>query len=1058
MPTHEHTINIALGEVLQQLRPHSWRIVSEQLGQLRGGGRPDILIEEASQWPVVIEAERANHDSAESDAKNRLGRIVNETRKPIESAIALVYPPGLLELDGEALRQALRDTDQLEYALLTRTPGGGLERLPESGWLNGSARDLAMLAHRASTPAPRVERMGVILEQSIENAAAEFTARHPSHAPGSLGADIAALLGQSDDQAGQTRRMAMTVIINALIFHEALAQAEFYITNPQSPPSGPPSGSQSPLHAGTSSTPPSATGAARSPSPSPPAPRAESSPSDRGGSPRRLQHLRQLLPPGDFDLDALTLEWQAVLKINYWPIFATAAEIIRKLPEETAAEVLTPLRKGALRLVQRGLAKSHDLTGVIFQRLIADRKFLATFYTRPAAAALLAGLAIPADRAPGGAQWGDEDTIAALQIGDFACGTGTLLSAAYQRIGLLHELHGGDPKTLHAPMMKHGLVGLDVLNIAVHLTAAQLAGTHPDVPFDGECLLTMPYNEPETAVGSLELLVPHASPDMIDAAAAVTAGGRSPENIQDLVTKVGHGRFDLVIMNPPFSRATSHEGGNIGQGSPAFAAFDTPREVQQAKLKHLNRVAGKGKFGNMRAGLGTHFVDLGLRKLSNGGTLALVLPTTSLSGALWQQLRDALRANFENITVVSVSEAGSFDRSFSADTGIAECLIVASDKGESCQYARFVMLNRQPASTARVDSIAAGIQHLTERADSDHQTEPEMDSRQLYAGNEYVGQIISAPLPIDGPWPIAGIDDFELVSAAAELCNGRLVEVGNPTTKPIPIPIVPVRTIAGVGFSDMEIAGDKPDGDPQGPFELVRPAESNVPNYPMLWNHKAALERHLTVGYDSEGRIKQIQRLQTGIDRDAATVWATATRAHYNRDLRFNSQSLTVAMTERKCIGGRAWPSVILHDPNHEYAFSLWCNSTLGLLTHWWVTNKSQDGRGTTTVTGIPNIPTLDTRALTKAQHAEAKKQFQALANTRFLPFDQIDEDPARAKLDRAILVNVLNLPNSLVAPNGPIDLIRRKLAQEPQIHGGKKSRVLFTPNGERSVKRDDRA
>ncbi|MXY85738.1 MAG: hypothetical protein F4Y95_04400, partial [Chloroflexi bacterium] len=74
-----------------------------------------------------------------------------------------------------------------------------------------------------------------------------------------------------------------------------------------------------------------------------------------------------------------------------------------------------------------------------------------------------------------------------------------------------------------------------------------------------------------------------------------------------------------------------------------------------------------------------------------------------------------------------------------------------------------------------------------------------------------------------------------------------------------------------------------------------------------------------------------------------------------------------------------------------------------------------------------------------------------------FLPFDQIDEDPARAKLDRAILVDVLGLPESLVEPGGPIDLIRRKLAREPQIHGGKKSRVVFTDDGEKSVKREDR-
>lgn len=76
-------------------------------------------------------------------------------------------------------------------------------------------------------------------------------------------------------------------------------------------------------------------------------------------------------------------------------------------------------------------------------------------------------------------------------------------------MSLLHELHGGEPSRLHGPMMRHGLVGLDVVKIAVHLTAAMLASSHPDTPFDGECLLTMPYGgqgDGSVALGSLELL------------------------------------------------------------------------------------------------------------------------------------------------------------------------------------------------------------------------------------------------------------------------------------------------------------------------------------------------------------------------------------------------------------------------------------------------------------------------------------------------------------------------------------------------------------------------
>ena len=157
----------------------------------------------------------------------------------------------------------------------------------------------------------------------------------------------------------------------------------------------------------------------------------------------------------------------------------------------------------------------------------------------------------------------------------------------------------------------------------------------------------------------------------------------------------------------------------------------------------------------------------------------------------------------------------------------------------------------------------------------------------------------------------------------------------------------------------------------------------------MLWAHDAKRERRLVVEPDSEGQIKS-----AGLGEKADRIWNTATRAHYNRDLRFNSQSLIVAMTERPCIGGTAWPSVIFEESEHEYAFALWCNSTLGLLMHWWVTNKTQSGRGRTTVTGIPSIPTLDVRTLTGEQLAAARAAFEDLRERRLLPFDQIDEDP----------------------------------------------------------------
>ena len=240
----------------------------------------------------------------------------------------------------------------------------------------------------------------------------------------------------------------------------------------------------------------------------------------------------------------------------------------------------------------------------------------------------------------------------------------------------------------------------------------------------------------------------------------------------------------------------------------------------------------------------------------------------------------------------------------------------------------------------------------------------------------------------------------------------------------------------------------------RGAFLIYLPPITPAPTYPVLWAHDSKRERALIVDPDSEG---QVEIVSTESAEKAERIWETATRAHYNRDLRFNSQSLIVAMTERPTIGGRAWPSVILGEPDHEYAFALWCNSTLGLLLHWWTSNKTQAGRGTTTVTAIPRIPALDLRALSPAQHEAAREAFEALRGERFLPFDQIDEDPARAELDRRLLLGVLGLPPALCAEGGPLALLRRKLAAEPQIHGGKRTRVVFEGGGERTERRPPR-
>ena len=709
--THEQTVNVALGEELAKLR-QGWQVLADRTGDVLVGerGRPDVLVLEPAGWPVVIEAKHhPYHAAAEEAALGRLGSRPVGSKHDIETSIALVYPADFANLDGGALRQAIRETERLEYSLYTRIKDQEHdgERLPAGGWLRGGLKDLAMLVRRAATPAQRVDELADVLEGGINDAADRFSTLHPEVGEG-RGAQLAEILEQTDDPAGQTRRVAMTVLINALIFHEALAQAGFRIR---------PEGTQRAVHS--------------------------------------LEAFQQL----EFRRQELLDEWAAILERNYWPIFSTASRLLDPtvMPIETASDVLQPLYFTSRRLVEGGVTRSHDLTGIVFQRLIADRKFLAANYTRPEGAALLAALALPLGDPPGGSDWADGETLAAVQIGDFACGTGTLLSAAYQRLSLLHELHGGDPRALHGPLMTNGLVGLDVLNIAVHLTAAMLAGSHPDTPFDGECLLTMPYGDQRNssvAVGSNELLAAEVQAGLIHQAAATTAGGRTPEDVHDLISRVGHGKFDLVIMNPPFTRNTNHEGDHRDVPLPAYAAFETPPEVQSGMAKREKRLAGKSAAdGN--AGLASFFTELSHRKVRAGGRVAEVLPLSALSGKSWEAVRQQWRDNYSDLIAITIAGAGDDEASFSGDTGMAECLIVAT-RGDSRAVSgrgTFVTLVNQPSSTYHGDLVAAAIQGAVSQGGIRRLEDGPLGTTPIRLGDEYCGYLLDCPLPTQGPWP-----------------------------------------------------------------------------------------------------------------------------------------------------------------------------------------------------------------------------------------------------------------------------------------------------------------
>ena len=706
---------------------------------------------------------------------------------------------------------------------------------------------------------------------------------------------------------------------------------------------------------------------------------------------------------GHIDKARLLDTWDAILEINYWPIFSIARDIVRELPIKAVPPVMERIAQSVSELAQLGATSYHDLTGRMFQTLITDRKFLATFYTLPESACLLAEMAV--ERLD--VDWSDREAIAELRVVDFACGTGALLSAAQRAIYRRYRRAGGDDKDLHKVMMERVLTGLDIMPAATHLTCSMLSSAHPSVGYGESRIHTMPYGIEgnETHIGALDLLEVEGSSSLF--ATGESVGATEKESSDSHFVTVKDGSCDLVIMNPPFTRPTNHAGIERDDTPiPSFAGFGKSHDEQRAMSTKLKGC--RPEFGQGHAGLASSFMDLGHRKLKDGGVLALVIPFAFARGRAWEKARRALAAHYGDICVASIAATGATKMSFSADTGIAECLVVAVKKQQLSSRATFFNLRSRPASL------------LEAAVESRRSTDSSMEGDLREAGR-------------------AGVLSTSVSVAAKALGEGQLLLPRN--LGATLVRVAKLKEFASRGLYHLDINGGPTDlhktGPPQGPF-IVRPiSPGEVPTYPMLWAHSAALERRFEVQIDSCGDALP------GDHKRAAERWKrAASRLHVNLDFRLNSQSLAMCLTPEKSLGGRAWPNVIPHDQRYEIPMLLWCNSTLGLIVYWWKGSRQQAGRSILTITVTPDLPVLDPRALTEGQLDHCLAIFDDMKKREFLPANEAYRDETRKDLDRQLLFGVTSVLQLDPGLEEGLDLLRKQWCAEPSVHGGKGTRI----------------
>ncbi len=863
--------------------------------------------------------------------------------------------------DADDLNAALSDA-RLSYCVLYAD--GSESRFPESGWLTGTVGSLADMIRLVSVPQKAVNDAADALERGIERIAAildELVVLRPY-----ITIHIAGILGMVN--VPQTRRMAAAILANAMVFHDRIAGM-----------------------------------------------------SDNDIKPVTLVSGRDARTPKHDTLEA----WSEILKINYWPIFAVAKDILLHLPFEPAARVLRTLELTVEEVNATGIDSSHDLTGRVFQRLIADRKYLATFYTLPASASLLARLAVDKMK---DVDWSDRDAIGNLRIGDFACGTGALLSAVYEQIAARHERAGGDPVELHANMMEEVLYGCDVMPSAIHITGSTLSGARTNVGFDNSRLYTLPYGKQEdgsVAIGSLELLQSSSVMTLFNTSdPALRTGSVGEEAVTNVTVDIPDEGFDVVIMNPPFTRATNHEGAHADITNPAFAAFGATQADQTAMGNRMNQF-GRGTCYHGNAGIASAFAALAHRKLKPGGVLALVLPLSAASGLSWQAFRRMIAQGYTDLTVLSIAANGK-DMSFSSDTGMAECLVIArklmKDDPPTLAGKRvgLTSLRRRPHGLAPAATVAENIIDsgpIRQIEDGPYGGTP------LTAGDERIGEMLTTPDNTNGEtWGAVRSSDFSVAQVGYALSHSKLW-LPNQSTTP-KVSVAPLNVVGRMGLVDRDITGPMP----RGPFDKVEP--SPTATYPALWNHDAKRETRMVCEPDSQLIVR------IGMEAKSHEVWATASRAHLNRDFTFGSQALAVALTEWESIGGRVWPNVIFDDKRLDYAFAVWGNSTLGLLLYWWHSSRQQSSKAGITIRSAESLPVLDFRALTDEQLTTAETIFDEFRDKELKPAYLADADSNRALLDRRVVCDLLGFDE------GVYEAVRRlsqKWCAEPSVHGGKK-------------------
>jgi len=656
-------------------------------------------------------------------------------------------------------------------------------------------------------------------------------------------------------------------------------------------------------------------------------------------------------------VQSLIEAWETILALDYKPVFETAVAALRSPPASPGFTASVKQAAQAGSTVAGNIAGlRHDLLGRVFHKVIPHAKNDGSYYTSTAAAILLTSIAHKSVSLP-------EDT-AKYKVLDPACGTGTLLMAVAEHI---QNSHSNNPSSaIGRVLIEDILHGYDINITATHLAATTLGLLSPAVDFAkmniNQCLYGLDsHNLP--FVGSLEL-----------------AGGQMqivnwPTSVYTKVTgetaDSAQPAFDLVIMNPPFTRDSLRY--------KQFSATDQRKLRGKEKQLFSASPASPSHSGGMFLVLGEQLTK------SKDGTMAIVYPASSLGAPSAEPVWKHLLEEFWLETVITSHDPERI--SFSERTSISEILAVFRrhpDK-EARPPTQFVNLKVNP-------EVPTDALNLADLIVSD-QT------------GKIAGNVIS--------WQAERVACLNWLPArflSPHLSEKAWSLFCDTQSKPV---FYPLGKFAHIG----------PDG--RGIRGAFQPGSSKQGYKAMWWNNSKS---------DKNAPVKTSMKEYPDTDicekggktMAAQNLWQQRGHLLIPTTIRLNTCSV-VSVWCPEAVLGSAWVPVrhkeLLLGCDWEKAMCVYLNSTVGILAQLSVSSLKIIHRHHMSLEGQRRIPVPDLKAedineLSEVFDHHCKDSHQKL----------VEPDPSeRRVLDRAV-ARILGINASEIGD------LRRKLAEEPSV------------------------